>query len=137
MYLRVTELLRRIVEKSLTQKNWIPFSSFNDKKARGYDEFIYFIYEWSNLKILKCNLSKIIGSVSYCDFDYQLDIGSTREVGPLRGGTLLVNVNELLNIHFDKFPKMRNVISKLPQTREIWIGFARAHLSDCGCIKHF
>ncbi|KAI5961656.1 uncharacterized protein KGF55_003973 [Candida pseudojiufengensis] len=40
--------------------------------------------------------------------------------GPLRGGTQLININEILNLPAS-YPK------------EIWVGIARCHLNNCGC----
>ncbi|CUM56513.1 unnamed protein product [Debaryomyces fabryi] len=54
-------------------------------------------------------------------------------VGQLRGGTQLISINELISSERHKFPQLDSALSNIPKTRDIWIGFARAHLKNCGC----
>ncbi|GEQ70015.1 hypothetical protein JCM33374_g3691 [Metschnikowia sp. JCM 33374] len=56
----------------------------------------------------------------------------TSKVGPLRGGTPMVNLNTIIREH-TQMP-LKDLI---PQGREIWVGFARAHFVECGCGKDF
>ncbi|KAI5958967.1 uncharacterized protein KGF55_005621 [Candida pseudojiufengensis] len=112
--------------KSLkVQKNWTPFISYHDRFSKdgvegnglGYDTHLYFIFRWANLEVLKCDFK-----FGNCKFDYRLDnkLSTYNQVGPLRGGTQLININEILDLPIE-YPK------------EIWIGVARAHLDNCGC----
>ncbi|KAI5951804.1 hypothetical protein KGF54_004879 [Candida jiufengensis] len=110
--------------KSLkTQKNWTPFISYQDRFVQedgsGYDTHIYFIFRWANLDILKCDLK-----FGNCKFEYRLNknLSPKNQVGPLRGGTQLININEILNLPTN-------------YQKEIWVGIARAHLDNCGCGK--
>ncbi|KAI5954000.1 BMT3 [Candida margitis] len=97
-----------------TQKNWTPFTSYLDRQVDGYDSHIYFVFRWANLDILKCDLQ---GACSY-DYRFNISLSPKNQVGPFRGGTQLMNLNELVTVKED---------------REVWAGFARAHIDDCGC----
>lgn len=124
-YCRVVELRREGIPRVSVQKNWTPMISFDDRKEHGYDKYMYFVYRWSKLEILKCNLDNFIEGTSPCLFEYQRKIDLSKDdVGPLRGGTELINV--------------RQIIKDLPSEfdeKEMWIGFPRAHIKDCGCGK--
>lgn len=135
LYTRVVELKRHNIPRKKVQKNWSPFISSHDHQIYQHDKYIYFVYMWSNLEILKCDLSDISGMTSRCEFDYRLNnnLPDNEPVGQLRGGTQLINVNELVNNERHKFPQLNSILSNIPKTRDIWIGFARAHLKNCGC----
>lgn len=98
-----------------SQKNWSPFVSSSDNSK------LKFVYRWTNLDIISCDLF-----TGDCVFEYKMNktISPTNKIGPLRGGTQLVNVNEILP---DK--------SILLPNREIFVGFPRTHLDKCGCGK--
>ena len=100
--------------KLRTQKNWTPFTSHLDRQIDGYDSHIYFVFRWANLDILKCDLQ---GACSY-DYRFNTLLSPKNQVGPFRGGTQLANLNDLVTIKDNK---------------EVWVGFARAHIDDCGC----
>ncbi|KAG5417139.1 BMT4 [Candida metapsilosis] len=100
--------------KLRTQKNWTPFTSHLDRQIDGYDSHIYFVFRWANLDILKCDLQ---GACSY-DYRFNTSLSPKNQVGPFRGGTQLANLNDLVTIKDNK---------------EVWVGFARAHIDDCGC----
>lgn len=119
-YNKVTELRRKDATRLPVQKNWSPFTSFDDKKVDGYDKSIYFIYEWEDLKVLKCPLDNFIGGVSDCDFVYKSE-KKEGKVGPLRGGTELISIKNL------------NSNIEVSDDVEVWVGIARAHLTKCGC----
>ncbi|KAI5957625.1 BMT4 [Candida theae] len=97
-----------------TQKNWTPFTSHLDRQVDGYDSHIYFVYRWANLDILKCDLQ---GACSY-DYRFNTSLSLENDVGPFRGGTQLINLNDMVAVKDNK---------------EVWAGFARAHIDDCGC----
>lgn len=127
-YNKVIELKIKNLPRQNKQKNWTPFISDNSKSEFGYDKYINFIYRWANLETLKCDL---IGDTGSCSFTYRLNsqLSPSAKIGPLRGGTQLLNVNELLKSKHD-IPSLKEL---LPKNREIWVGFARAHLDKCGC----
>ncbi|CAI5756749.1 unnamed protein product [Candida verbasci] len=116
VYNKIVELKIKDFPKVKNQKNWTPFISHTDHLKNGYDSSIYFVYRWANLDIVKCNLD---GS---CDFHDRLNdkLSPKNQVGPLRGGTQLINLNQI-------------AADIIPKNREIFIGFARAHLDQCGC----
>ncbi|KAK6465643.1 hypothetical protein DFJ63DRAFT_27504 [Scheffersomyces coipomensis] len=125
-YNRVLELKIKNLPRQRTQKNWTPFKSFQSSKTQHtFDNYLYFVYRWANFETLKCSLQDGI-----CGFNYRLnkDLHPMARIGPLRGGTQLVNLNELMStqtpFHLNDF---------LPPDREIWLGFARAHIDRCGC----
>ncbi|KAK6198192.1 uncharacterized protein RJT21DRAFT_55641 [Scheffersomyces amazonensis] len=126
-YSKVLELKIKNLPRQQKQKNWTPFRSYTSitKEDGAYDDYLYFIYRWANFETLKCNLEDGI-----CGFNYRLNdnLSPSARVGPLRGGTQLINLNELItsqsSIHLDTI---------LPPSRQIWVGFARAHIDDCGC----
>lgn len=127
IYNKVVELKIKNLPRQKKQKNWTPFISIDQRSKNGFDKTINFIYRWANLEILKCDL---VGDTGLCSFTYRLDnnLSPQAQIGPLRGGTQLMNVRSILNsrndIDLDKI---------IPPNREVWIGFARAHLDDCGC----
>ncbi|CAH6721039.1 beta-mannosyltransferase 5 [[Candida] jaroonii] len=131
IYNKVIELRREGTEREKVQKNWTPFIDFEERQTSQHDKYIYFVYRWSNLEVLKCQLTDTIGGASKCNFVYKMieDLPGSESVGPLRGGTELISINSLL-----KDSELDSKIT-LPRNTQIWIGFARAHLKNCGCGK--
>ncbi|KAK6454599.1 uncharacterized protein RJT20DRAFT_136950 [Scheffersomyces xylosifermentans] len=130
-YNRVTELQFKNLPRLNAQKNWTPFISESERRKHSagsyfYDTHLNFIYRWANLEVLRCSLSSGI-----CGFSYRLNdrLAPSASVGPLRGGTQLININELLG--GTQEPQL--IAKMIPPNREIWLGFARAHLDKCGC----
>lgn len=131
LYNKVVELRRENSARLEVQKNWTPFTSTQDRanNINLHDKYIYFIYRWSNLEILKCHLTKFNNfGESICSFHYRRSpkLNANADVGPLRGGTEMISLNDLL-------PSSHSSHSHHDQ--EIWIGFARAHIKGCGCGK--
>ncbi|EGW33507.1 uncharacterized protein SPAPADRAFT_137593 [Spathaspora passalidarum NRRL Y-27907] len=129
LYNRIAELRIKNLQEVKIQKNWTPLLSYEDQIKNGYDTHIQFIYRWANIDILKCDLEG--DDIGECKFTYRISdsLATKNQVGPLRGGTQLVNINNMLTS--GGFPVTRLI----PPNREIWVGFARAHLDDCGCGK--
>ncbi|CAH6719005.1 beta-mannosyltransferase 6 [[Candida] jaroonii] len=124
-YNQAVELRITDHDRAEVQKNWTPMLKYEERKDYGYDRYVYFIYRWSNLEILRCNLNSFTEGTSSCDYEYKRLLDSSKdEVGPLRGGTEMINLRDIV--------KDKSV--KLPD-REIWIGFPRAHIKGCGCGK--
>lgn len=128
LYNKVVELRRTDTDRLLVQKNWTPMFNYRERERYGYDKYIYFVYRWSNLEILKCNLDNFFEGTSSCAYDYKRKLDSSKDdVGPLRGGTEMINIRDIV-------PKNKHESYNLPN-KEIWIGFPRAHLKGCGCGK--
>lgn len=131
LYNRAKELMIKNIPRQEKQKNWTPMISELLRATVGYDSDLLFVYRWANLQVLKCDL---IGDAR-CGFVYHLNkrLVTSSKVGPLRGGTQLVNINQLITSAGSA--EITNKI--IPPGREIWIGFARAHLVKCGCAENF
>lgn len=110
-------LKKRSEPYAYVEKNWTPFiSKINADK-------INFIYSIDPLEILTCDVE-----TATCDFLQKALKEDFNYVGPLRGGTQLVDLpfDNLMPDHIlDKY--------RLPKNRNIYIGWARAHLNKCGC----
>lgn len=130
LYCRLHELKIKNADDLGTQKNWTPFFSEEERKADGYDRNVYFVYRWSNLQILKCDITSPRGK---CGLLYSAveDLKLSTSIGPMRGGTPLLSVNKLIGNNEDLHTRL------LPEGKEMWVGFARAHLSKCGCGNDF
>lgn len=123
LYTIAIELRRNNIPRMKTQKNWSPFISSHDRKIYRHDKYVYFVYMWSNLEILKCDLSDISGMTSHCEFDYRLNknLADDQPVGQLRGGTQLININELNANEKRKFPQFEAILQNIPDSKDIWI----------------
>lgn len=103
-------------EQRGVEKNWTPFFhkfSGESSVSRGY---IHFIYSFSPLEILKCSLND-----GFCEMVFEADtlrITEGNRFGGFRGGTQFVPLPDVL-------PQVRG--------QQIWIGFPKQHISDCGC----
>ena len=53
-YIKIKELTRPNNQRNLLEKNWSLFLNHQEKLNHGYHSFIYFIYQFKDLKILKC-----------------------------------------------------------------------------------
>lgn len=134
LYTRIIELKRDNIDRKGAEKNWTPMLSFQDQREFHHDKFIYLVYRWLDLEILKCPLSDIDNPLlSNCEYQYRMstDAGS---VGDFRGGTEMININSLLRDQAHKSPSTKDLLKQIPHDREVWIGFARAHI-NCVCAK--
>lgn len=138
IYTLAVELRRKDTERVRIQKNWTPFTSNIDRQEYRHDKYLYFIYRWADLEVLKCQLSEIVGQVSECSFDYTMQREpSGSEVGPLRGGTELVNINDIVQTKLKNSVSESAIFGGNPSSKEVWMGFARAHIVRCGCGESF
>lgn len=137
IYNRVVELRIESQSRLGTQKNWAPFVSYLDRKRYGYDKYIYYVYRWSDMTILRCLMYDAVETlISVCNFVYQRSPEKSIEdgPGPLRGGTNMINVNMLLEEGQDRFPALGAILRDLKiAKRQVWVGYARAHIDSCGC----
>lgn len=121
LYLPFSNHLQYLKKRSdpyaYVEKNWTPFiSQANPQK-------INFIYSIDPLEILTCDVE-----TATCDFLQKQQKSDFNYVGPLRGGT------QLVHLPFDNLiPDHVKENFKLPENRQIYIGWARAHLNKCGC----
>lgn len=125
---RATEIMKKGNRKK-GSKNWTPMVSETLRQHEGYDKYILFTTRFPKIEVYRC----VLGDESNCEHqtidDNEL---SPYGVGELRGGTAMINMNRLLRQQTN-FPVERLI----KKGREIWIGFARAHFSDCGCGNGF
>jgi beta-1,2-mannosyltransferase len=135
MYTRIVELGRKDIPRRNLEKNWTPFINFSDRQQFQHDRYLYFVYRWKNIEVLKCPLSNTGDpSISLCEYEYRMDDGMDKNspVGELRGGTQMINVNDLLYSYSDSIPEAKKLYESI-KDRQTWVGFARAHLKNCGC----
>lgn len=128
VYNRVKELQIKNAKRQQSQKNWTPMLSEFGREQYGYDKEILLVYRWSSLQVLKCDLDT---QEIKCGFVFQQNerLRVTSSVGPLRGGSQLMNLNTMF--------QEKDIEGLIPARKEIWVGFARAHLTDCGCGSSF
>lgn len=123
---RTVELSIANRKKEDKNKNWTPLiSDILRHTEGGHDRYVYFASKLENLEILKCDITSNSG---ICFPVYSMGGG----VGPLRGGTPFININTLLREQTDVA-----LTDILPPGREVFVAFARAHLSGCGCGAAF
>lgn len=122
VYTKTFELTIPNKQREKVEKNWIPLLDSEERRQYGYDKYIYFIHRWHDLAILKCDLQGICEN----EFDTPQFLAA---VGALRGGSQLVNVNDVII-------KAGGDVARtiIPKGRQVWIGFPRAHISNCGCV---
>lgn len=103
------------------EKNWTPFISESNVKSKH--DSINFIYSIDPMEVLTCEVDTAL-----CDFVQKAEKKNKNFVGPLRGGS------QLVKLPFDRLlPKHILDHFKLPENRQIYVGWARAHLNKCGC----
>ncbi|RCK64431.1 Beta-mannosyltransferase 1 [Candida viswanathii] len=124
-YIKVKELLRPNNERKGQEKNWAMFFNNQERLQYGYDNYIYFVYQFKNLKILKCPIYED----EPCSWEFEAN--EYMGAGELHGGSELINVNTILEQY--NYPELESLLDRIPEGRELWIGFARAVIRKCGC----
>lgn len=66
------------------------FFNYKDKLEYGYDHFIYFVYQFKNLKVLKCKIYED----EPCSWEFQQD--DYMGAGSMHGGSELININQII-----------------------------------------
>ncbi|RCK57902.1 Beta-mannosyltransferase 1 [Candida viswanathii] len=127
-YIKIKELIRPENERKGIEKNWSLFLNYQERLVDGYDAYLYFVYQIKDTKILKCALYED----KPCEWEFESNDYTAS--GKLHGGTELINVNQVL-AQYD-YPQLDSLKEKFPEGRQIWIGFARAVLRNCGCGSH-
>lgn len=124
-FARTEELGIKGVDRPRKAKNWTPVISDIDRQhSGGHDKSILFVTQVKNLAVVKCDL---VDKPGECEVLYKRD----GDIGEMRGGTPLLSVNSLLR---EKNVPLNQI---LPRGREVFVGFARAHLTHCGCGVSF
>lgn len=121
------KILRKRTEKFANiEKNWTPFISKakpkNDDGLNG-DSKINFIYSIVPLEVLVCDIDTAV-----CDFLQRPEKEDYDYIGALRGGSQLIPLPVS-----DFLPAQIKEKFSLPANRQIYLGWARAHLNNCGC----
>lgn len=102
------------------EKNWAPFVySDTQKSSNNSPGFINFVYDLNPLQIIRCSLL-----TGHCNFIFKasaLDL-EKKKTGLIRGGTQFVPLPDIL-------PKVKG--------KNIWVGFTKSHVNNCGCGKRF
>ena len=115
----ILKLLKKRNEKyAYVEKNWTPF--FNPVLAKK--DQINFIYTIVPLSILTCNVQ-----LGICDYLQKGAKKNFNYVGALRGGT------QLVPLPLADLPASLKSQLAVPKNRQIYLGWARAHLNKCGC----
>lgn len=121
LYIKSAELIIKGQPRAKKQKNWVPMIDMQERERYGYDKNIYIVFSWHDFAVLKCDLRGFCGN----DFEMPHVLAG---IGALRGGTQMVNINDLLLTAGGD-----HALSKIPRGRQIWAGFPRAHIDQCGC----
>lgn len=127
-YIKIKHMELPNDEQSGVEKNWSLMINNQDRLTFGYDKYIYFVYQFLNLKILKCSLQD---DDTTCEWEYKAN--ESKEVGLFHGGTELININQIIEEDNNPNKQLMKLQQNIPKGREIWIGFARAVLLHCGC----
>ena len=104
------------------EKNWSPFFFPNRIQSNNqYSGYIHFVYDYNPLQIIHCSL--LTGKCKMVFHAETVGIDSNNGYsGILRGGT--------------QYVPLPNILPKLENTN-IWVGFAKGHVENCGCGARF
>ncbi|KAG5417687.1 BMT4 [Candida metapsilosis] len=106
-------------KRSFIEKNWAPF--IDNSNINNEQKMINFIYNFNPLRTVKCSLeSGECVKVSGPNFN---PIDANDNAGVLRGGTNLVEI-----------PKELLPSTEVTRNRKFWLGIARSHNKECGCM---
>ena len=136
-YIKTKELMLPNGKRTKTEKNWSPFISYTDRLHSGQDEHIYFIYQYKDLRILKCSFESDL-----CEWTFQLT--DSPNISQLRGGTQFMSITQFLDENLENnYSSMRKIKKSIwanfskqlakSQVDEVWIGVPRTALRRCGC----
>lgn len=122
-FLHQLKILRKRLEPfAYIEKNWTPFfSKLANRDSAGHTK-LNFVYLLDPLEVLSCEIDTAV-----CDFLQRPSKEDYDYVGPLRGGT------QLVPLPLDSLPGHVQETFRLPQNRQVYVGWARTHLNKCGC----
>ncbi|CAK9440352.1 uncharacterized protein LODBEIA_P44520 [Lodderomyces beijingensis] len=131
-YIKVKELLLPSGRREKKEKNWTPFVNFKERQLLGYDSNLYFVYQFQDLRILKCSLAE---EDEKCEWEYE--VRNVVSISEFRGGTELMSVSQFVaeNPQVGALQGLRDQLEG--EDSEMWIGFARTALKGCGCGVKF
>ena len=111
------------------EKNWTPFfSNISPAPPPGYKGWMYMFYGLDPLRIFKCSLD-----TGYCDVVQR----NSKKTDIDRGG-LLTSVRGATSLR----PVPRSIVQRMLRRDgitdpdyplELWVGFVKTHIDDCGC----
>lgn len=122
------------------EKNWTPF--FDNLSNSNSNNLIHFIYNSNPLVILDCNLQNGECTEGFKDDSKSSITDSIEEQFQLRGGTQLISISKSILISYlklindnNKLIKDKNILNlkNLPKDFQIWVGFLKSHINNCGC----
>ncbi|GME94033.1 unnamed protein product [[Candida] boidinii] len=122
------------------EKNWTPF--FDNLSNSNSNNLIHFIYNSNPLIILDCNLQNGECIKSFKDDSLASISDSIEEQFQLRGGTQLISISKSILISYLKLINDNNNLIKdknilnlknLSKDFQIWVGFLKSHINNCGC----
>lgn len=122
------------------EKNWTPF--FDNLSNSNSNNLIHFIYNSNPLIILDCNLQNGECIKSFKDDSLASISDSIEEQFQLRGGTQLISISKSILISYlklindnNKLIKDKNILNlkNLSKDFQIWVGFLKSHINNCGC----
>ncbi|OWB80840.1 hypothetical protein B5S32_g5150 [[Candida] boidinii] len=122
------------------EKNWTPF--FDNLSNSNSNNLIHFIYNSNPLIILDCNLQNGECIKSFKDDSLASISDSIEEQFQLRGGTQLISISRSILISYLKLINDNNKLIKdktilnlknLSKDFQIWVGFLKSHINNCGC----
>lgn len=117
---RTIRLAIKDKKRSFIEKNWAPFMDNDD--VNNDQNIINFIYNFNPLRIIKCNLQS--GECEKISGPRFNPIDANDNAGVLRGGTNIIPI-----------PKEYLPIMEMTQDRKFWLGIARSHNNECGCMR--
>lgn len=107
-------------KRSFIEKNWAPFMDNTDVKNDKNE--INFIYNFNPLRVVKCSLQT--GECAKVSGPRFNPIDANDNAGVLRGGTNIIQI-----------PKEYLPLTEVTQDRKFWVGIARSHNKECGCMR--
>ncbi|KAI5961285.1 hypothetical protein KGF57_001787 [Candida theae] len=107
-------------KRSFIEKNWAPFIDHFNGENDGNS--INFIYNFNPLRIIKCSLQT--GECVKVSGPRFNPIDANDNAGVLRGGTNIIPIPD------EFLPD-----TEVTRNRKYWLGIARSHNNDCGCMR--
>ncbi|KAI5969724.1 hypothetical protein CANMA_001186 [Candida margitis] len=107
-------------KRSFIEKNWAPFMDNPD--ANNDHNMINFVYNFNPLRVVKCSLQT--GDCVKVSGPRFNTIDANDNAGVLRGGTNIIQI-----------PQKYIPLTEVTEGRKFWLGIARSHNKECGCMR--